>query len=270
MKAHAANVTGTTRLTEEMIRVHFSSEAIKGKELPFTDHYVKLLFVPEDADYAWPFDLAKLRLGVESKFMPIKRTYTLRNVDTDKGTFDIDFVYHGDNGLAGVWANRAQAGDVIPYVGPGGAWAPSSATSHYMLVGDESAAPAILEAVAALPDGATADVYLEVSNNEMILPVDQKEGVTFKWVLRDGAVHGTRLCEAIRSNPAPSAQWFVHGVAEMIKDLRKFLFVENSVAKEDVSISGYWRLGMTEDQWQASKREFVEQLAAEEEELKNN
>lgn len=269
MKAHEALVTGTTRLTEEMVRVHFSSEAVKGKDLPFTDHYVKLLFVPEDADYAWPFDLAKLRLAVESKFMPIKRTYTLRNVDTKNGTFDIDFVYHGDHGLAGVWAAGAQAGDVLPYVGPGGAWAPSE-SGHYVLAGDESAAPAVLEAVKALPHDATADVYLEVSNEDVILPVEHRDGVTFKWVLRDGAVHGSRLCEAIRSNPAPDAKWFIHGVAEMIKDLRRYLFVENNVAKEDVSISGYWRLGMTEDQWQSSKREFVEQLAAEEEELKNN
>lgn len=267
MKAHEAIVTGTTKLTDEMVRVHFQSDGIKGKELTFTDHYVKLLFVPENADYAWPFDLAKLRASVEQKFMPIKRTYTLRNIDVDAGTFDIDFYYHGDQGLAGVWAASAQRGDVLPYVGPGGAWAPSESNQHYVLAGDESAAPAILEAVGALPEGATADVYLEVSNADMMLPVDQKDGVTYKWVLRDGAVHGTRLCEAIRANPVPDAQWFIHGVAEMIKDLRRFLFVENSVAKEQVSISGYWRLGMTEDQWQSSKREFVAQLDAEEQEL---
>lgn len=50
----------------------------------------------------------------------------------------------------------------------------------------------------------------------------------------------------------------------MVKETRKFLFVEGNVDKADASISGYWRLGMTEDQWQASKREFNEQNEAEE------
>jgi len=46
----------------------------------------------------------------------------------------------------------------------------------------------------------------------------------------------------------------------MIKELRRFLFVDGGVDKKDVSISGYWRLGMTEDQWQSSKRDFVTEL----------
>jgi hypothetical protein len=46
----------------------------------------------------------------------------------------------------------------------------------------------------------------------------------------------------------------------MIRDLRRFLFVDGGVAKEDVSISGYWRLGMVEDEWQASKRDFNREI----------
>lgn len=271
MVAHEAKVTGTTWLTDEMVRVHFASDALAEKDLPFADHYVKLLFVPEGAGYAWPFDLAEIRRGVEPQFMPIKRTYTLRNVDQQAGTFDIDFVVHGDEGLAGVWATKAQPGDVLPFVGPGGAWAPEGAP-HFVLAGDESAAPAILEAVAKLAPNATADVLIEVSSEQAKLPVEQQENVTYKWIFRNGAVHGARLCEAIRMSniPMDNAKWFIHGVAEMIKDVRRFLFVENNVAKEDVSISGYWRLGMTEDEWQSSKREFTEFIMAEEAELENS
>ena len=57
---------------------------------------------------------------------------------------------------------------------------------------------------------------------------------------------------------------FVHGVAEMIKDLRRFLFVELGLHRSDVSISGYWRSGMNEDGWQSSKHEFVAGMEAEE------
>lgn len=83
---------------------------------------------------------------------------------------------------------------------------------------------------------------------------------------RDGATHGTLLIDALRQDgyPTKKTSWFIHGVAEMVKETRKFLFVEGNVDKADASISGYWRLGMTEDQWQASKREFNEQNEAEE------
>src|SRR5690625_6660794 len=51
----------------------------------------------------------------------------------------------------------------------------------------------------------------------------------------------------------------------MIKEMRRFLFVESEIPREDVSISGYWRIGMTEDQWQSSKQEFNADIEAEEE-----
>ena len=53
----------------------------------------------------------------------------------------------------------------------------------------------------------------------------------------------------------------------MIKEMRRFLFVESEIPREDVSISGYWRIGMTEDQWQSSKQEFNAEIEAEEERL---
>ena len=69
---------------------------------------------------------------------------------------------------------------------------------------------------------------------------------------------------AVRSAGIPHhrTSWFVHGVAEMIKELRRFLFVDSGVPREDVSISGYWRIGMTEDQWQESKKDFNAELEA--------
>lgn len=91
------------------------------------------------------------------------------------------------------------------------------------------------------------------------------------WVTRNGATHGTELSRVVRQAGVPEGKktgWFIHGVAEMIKEMRRFLFVESEIPRQDVSISGYWRIGMTEDQWQASKREFNAQIEAEEESAK--
>ena len=135
-----------------------------------------------------------------------------------------------------------------------------------------------LEGLAALPALATSFTLIEVADAaaEMPLPTELGAGHEVRFVHRNGATHGTALVQALReycsgtafeANGIPRAAataWFVHGVAEMVKEVRSLLFVELGVAKDDASISGYWRLGMTEDQWQASKMEFVAQAEAEE------
>lgn len=268
-RAREATVTQITRLSRELVRISFDCPDIQGEELPHTDHYIKLLFVPEEADYAWPFDLAEIRENQPRHLQPVTRTYTFRRVDTEAGTFEVDFVTHGAAGLAGPWAQQAEVGDTIAFAGPGGAWHPGADYEHFVLAGDESAAPAIAAAIENLPAGATATAYVEIADEQARFAMPTPEGVDLHWVHRDGATHGTALSEAVRGAGIPQRRtgWFIHGVAEMIKELRRFLFFDNSVDKADVSISGYWRIGMTEDQWQASKGEFNAEIAAEEEKL---
>lgn len=269
MKATEATVTAVNRLTADLVRISFDCPGLKGVELPYTDHYIKLLFVPEEADYAWPFDLAAIKETYPRHLQPVTRTYTFRRHDTAAGTFEVDFVTHGAAGLAGPWAQQAQVGDVIAFVGPGGAWHPAAEYEHFMLIGDESAAPAVAAAVENLPADATADVFIEVADENAHFEMPQPDGVELHWVHRDGATHGHELSAAVRAAgiPAKRASWFVHGVAEMLKELRRFLFFDHDVDKTEVSISGYWRIGMTEDQWQGSKQEFNAAIEAQEQEL---
>ena len=249
--ARQATVTAVRRLSPDLLRLSFSCPDLAGEELPHTDHYIKLVF------------------GDGDEPRPVTRTYTFRRVDTTTGDFDLDFVIHGDQGLAGPWAARAEVGDTLHFRGPGGAWHPGQDYDHFVLAGDEAAAPAIAAAVENLPAGATADVYLEIAGAGAEFEMPTPEGVNLNWVHRDGATHGTELSAAVRAGGIPQrrASWFIHGVAEMIKELRRFLFVDGGVDRADVSISGYWRIGLTEDQWQASKREFTAEAEAEESHL---
>ncbi|MCS5479042.1 siderophore-interacting protein [Corynebacterium sp. YIM 101645] len=241
-----ATVTNVRRLTDELVRISFDSPGLVGVDLPHTDHYIKLVF------------------GGEDEPRPVTRTYTFRRINTETGRFDVDFVTHGSDGLAGPWAQRAEVGETVTFLGPGGAWSPGEGYEHFLFAGDESAAPAIAAGVEKLPAGATAEVYIEIEDAASTFEMPEPAGVRLHWVPRNGATHGTKLSAAVRSAgvPAKRTSWFVHGVAEMIKELRRFLFVDNGVAREDVSISGYWRIGMTEDQWQASKQEFNAELEA--------
>ena len=142
-KANEATVTGRRQLSPDLVRLSLNSPAFVGKELAFTDHYIKLLFTPEGADYSWPFDIEKVREEQPRDKQPVTRTYTLINLDPETGDFDVDFVTHGDFGLAAPWARTVELGAKIGFFGPGGAWGPGEEYEHFVFAGDESAAPAI-------------------------------------------------------------------------------------------------------------------------------
>ncbi len=108
----------------------------------FTDHYVKLLFPRPDVAYPEPFDMEKVRAELPREQWPSTRTYTVRAWDAEAGELTIDFVHHGDSGLAGPWAANARPGDEIFFNGPGGAYAPRADAGWHLLAGDESAIPA--------------------------------------------------------------------------------------------------------------------------------
>ncbi|WP_226347172.1 siderophore-interacting protein [Agilicoccus flavus] len=265
--ARSVTVVGARRLTPDLVRVEFTGEDLVALgELEFTDHYVKLLFPPPGADYTWPFEPARIREQLPREQWPVTRTYTIRAFDRAARRMTIDFVVHGDAGLAGPWAAAAAPGDVMQFMGPGGGWGPDPAADVHLLVGDESAIPAVAAALDALPEGARALVHLEVRDAAGQVPLRDLPGLAVNWVHRGDAAYGRPLAAAVRAAGLPEGdvRAFVHGEAEMVRDLRRFLFVENGVPKDRVSISGYWRAGLNEDGWQSGKQEFMAGVEAEE------
>jgi NADPH-dependent ferric siderophore reductase len=265
--ARSATVHRTAWVAPQLVRVVLGGEDLRTMPpLEFTDHYVKLLFPPVGADYRWPFDPDHLRATLPPDQWPVTRTYTIRAFDPVKAEMSIDFVVHGDEGLAGPWAAAAEPGDRIGFFGPGGAYAPDATADHHLLIGDEAAVPAIAVTLERLPVQAVADVFVEVAGpgQEIDLPVTER--TCLRHVHRLGRPYGDALVDAVRAHGLPSGALdvFVHGNAEMVRRLRRWLFVEHRVERRRVSISGYWRTGQTEDRWQASKREFNAQMEAEE------
>nr|WP_278256758.1 siderophore-interacting protein [Nocardioides convexus] len=117
------------------------------------------------------------RPSLENGGRPTLRTYTALAPDVAAGTLSIDFVVHGDEGIAGPWAAAAQPGDTIAVRGPGGAYAPDPAADWHLLAGDEAAIPAIRQALAALPADAQGYVVLQVDGASYQQDVEVPAGV---------------------------------------------------------------------------------------------
>ena len=264
---HTGRVERVERLTPHMIRVVLGGEGLAAFDTNgSTDSYVNLLFpapAPEDPE---TFDLEAARAELPRDQWPVTRTYTVRSWDPATREMSIDFVHHGDLGLAGVWAAGARHGDRLRFLGPGGAYAPDPEADWHLLAGDESSLPAIAAALDHLPEGATAHVFLEVENTAEEQKLTEGENVHVRWLHRGDAIPGSLLVPAVRELEFPDGRVhaFVHGEAGFVRDLRRMLRVDLGLAKEQLSISGYWRLGRNEDGWQASKAEWNKSVEAEE------
>ncbi|MGW6460487.1 siderophore-interacting protein [Streptomyces sp. NPDC055078] len=267
-KPYEARVVHTEQLTPHMTRVVLGGDGLAGFGLEdFTDHYVKLLFAPDGVSYPQPFDIDRIREEFPREQWPANRTYTVRSWDPVQREMTIDFVVHGDQGLAGPWAARARIGDTIWILGPGGGYAPDPAADWHLLVGDESALPAIAAALERMPEGAVVHAFVEIENAEEQLKIVAPAGVDIQWLHRAGRPVGDALVSAVTGLEFPAGQVcaFVHGEAGFVKDLRRHLRIERQVPREQLSISGYWRVGKTDEAWRAVKREWNEQVEREQE-----
>jgi NADPH-dependent ferric siderophore reductase len=248
-----------------MVRVFAGGEGFGTFEAKdATDQYVKIWFLDPELDVELPVDVAELKETLPADKLPVTRTYTVRSVNHAAGEIAIDFVVHGDEGLAGPWALKAQPGDWVMFTGPGGAYSPDPAADWYLLAGDDSALPAIAAAIEALPEHALGHALIEVDSAADIQHLNAPAGLQFHWLFRQGQVPGTttllRDAVAALDWPAGEVDAFVHGERGAIKSLRDVLFQDRGLHRKQVSISGYWAYGRAEDAFQAEKRTEVGQI----------
>lgn len=267
-QVHLARVVRSEQLTPHMVRVVLGGPGLAEFEAGrFTDHYVKLLFPVPGVEYPEPFDIVRIRADFPRDQWPVTRTYTVRSWAPSARELTLDFVVHGDEGLAGPWARQARPGDEIRFLGPGGAYLPGPDTDWHLLAGDESALPAIAAALEAMPADACVRALIEVEGPPEEQKLSLPDTASLVWLHRGTARVGEKLVKAVRELefPAGTPQAFVHGEAGFVKELRRHLRLERGLEREQLSISGYWRLGHDEDGWQASKKEWKAQVEAEQE-----
>ncbi|MFI7601509.1 siderophore-interacting protein [Actinoplanes sp. NPDC049681] len=260
--ARTGVVTRVEQLTPHMVRIVVGGDGLREVQAgEFTDHYVKVLFPRPGVAYPEPFDMGAIRETMPLDAWPAVRTYTVRRWDPEVPELWLDFVVHGDEGIAGPWAASARPGDVVRFTGPGGGYAPDPAAGWHLLAGDESALPAIAAALERMPAGARVHAFVEVAD----AAEEQKLDAGVTWLHRGGRPVGEALVAAVRDLewPAGDVQAFVHGEAGFVKELRRLLRVEKQIPAARLSISGYWRRGLNEDGWQSSKREWNQQVEAE-------
>ena len=143
---HSFTVVATDQIAPHIVRVVLGGNGFDTFEpSSFADSYVKVVIVPSGVDVTGlprPLTLDSFD-GLPENQRPTVRTYTVRRADAERREVTIDFVVHGDHGVAAPWAANVRPGDPAYLMGPSGAYAPDPAADWYLFAGDEAAIPAI-------------------------------------------------------------------------------------------------------------------------------
>ena len=257
-----AYVLETSRPTPSLVRVVLEGGGLAGFAMPeATDAYVNVALPPAGAPYDAVFDPKVVRDQHPAETWPARRRYTVRAWDAEARRLTLDFVVHGDEGVAGPWAAAAQTGDVLVFEGPGGGYRPDPAADWHLLVGDESALPAIAASVEVLPAGARAVVRLLCDDADHELALDSAADLDVAWLHR-AAGESLEAAVAALDWPAGTVHAFVHGEADEIRAIRRHLLTERGVTRAQMSCSPYWRRAFTDEAWRRVKRDFVQAMDA--------
>jgi NADPH-dependent ferric siderophore reductase len=263
MAAHHGEVLTTTRLTPTLVRVVLGGPGLDAFEMPEdTDAYVNVAIPPRGADYGPVFDPREVLATHPAEMAPARRRYTVRRWDAASRELTLDFVVHGDAGAAGPWALRARVGDVLVLNGPGGGYRPDPGAAWHLMVGDESAVPAIAASLEALAPGDRAVVRLVCDGPEHEVALTSAADVDLVWLHRGSSAAGLAEAVAALAFPDGSPQVFVHGEAEEVREVRRHLVLERGLPVGPMSCSPYWRRGMTDEQWRSVKKEFTAAMDA--------
>jgi NADPH-dependent ferric siderophore reductase len=251
-------VLAVERLTPRMIRVVVGGDDLaRFRAGEFTDHYVKLQLPAVGAPYTAPFDAEGIKARLPREQWPRTRTFSVRAWDPQKRRLTIDFVYHGDAGVAGRWAAAARPGDRLQLLGPGGAYAPSPEAPWHLMIGDASVIPAIAASLERIPAGVPVHVLLDVEDEREQQPLSTPGDLRLQWLHSE-----QELAEAVRALdfPAGTPHVFLHGEASTVRELRRHLLVDRAIPRESVSVSGYWKRSRTEEGWRDDKAEWNRQV----------
>ena len=233
-RAYRTHVVRTARLSPHFLRVTVTADDLKhfgpagtartqdaaAASPPAWDQRIKLFLTRDDGSYpelglfsdppaATAQWYAAWRQLDAAQRNPI-RTYTVRSIRTHARQIDIDFVTHveedGSSGPAATWALAAEPGEELVVIGPdrrseepgGGIDFTPGTARDLLLIGDETATPAICSILEGLPETYSGEAYLEVPTAADVAEVASRSSVRVHWLPREGAEAGAALTAAVQ------------------------------------------------------------------------
>lgn len=177
------------------------------------------------------------------------RAYTIRRLDHQQGTLDIDMLLHGGehaDGPVSGWAATAQVGEAVVFGGPRNSGFDLQAdTRRLLLGGDATALPAMMAILESLPENVEAWVWIEVADRDELQPLHTRAELRARWLadaaqLPPGALLAQSVIEAA---DRPFDQVWLAGESASMKRLRQHFLQTLAMPADRVAAKAYWKYG---------------------------
>jgi len=230
-------------LSPHMRRIVLGGPELEGFHSASPDDHIKMFFPNPDGAFVTPI------LGPNGPELPVgavpspMRDYTPRLHDAAAGTLAVDFVLHGD-GPASSWAAQARVGDAIVLGGPRGSFVPADDYDHYVLIGDETALPAIGRWLGEMPAGRKATVLIEIPEDADRQDLPTRADAHITWLPRNGVPgEKSELLENALDDLEidGDAFWWIACESRRSRMMRKFLEGHRNVPRQWIRSTGYWK-----------------------------
>ena len=237
-------------LTPSMRRITLAGPDLEGFHSPSFDDHVKLFLPAEQGGKPVMPTLGPDGLEFPADApRPATRDYTPRRYDPVAQELDIDFVLH-HSGPATDWATQASVGDYLGIGGPRGSFVIPTGFDWHLLIGDETALPAIGRRLEELPQGTQAIAILKTSGVASRLEFETRCDARIEWLVDEPVsgdadpAQGTEALErAVRSLALPKGEGYVWAAGEYtaIQRVREYLVKERGLDKGRIRAASYWR-----------------------------
>lgn len=221
LKLREVTVARINRVSPGFASITFQGEALADfTSLSFDDH-VKFMFNDANGEQ-------------------VRRDYTPRRIDTGAREIDIEFALHGHGGAA-EWARNATIGQRAVIGGPRGSMILPLAMDWHLLIGDDSALPAVTRRLEELPAGARVDAVLLVGAADRRAFATRTDA-RIHWVDSDDAL--LQVLKDLPLQPGAGLAWG-GGEAALMARVRQVL-VETGMPRQAAKISAYWKRGVAD------------------------
>lgn len=241
----AARVVAYEPRSTSMQRLTLAGPELVGLERGDAASSVRLLLPADDGELELPSWNGNEFLLDDGRRARI-RTLTPLAVRDDGASaeLDVDVVLHGDSPLTR-WARAATPGTPAAVSGTGSGYVAPEGTTSLVVLGDESAVPAVTTLLEDLPPELSVDVVLEHRHDAEPVELPDRDGASVRWVVSapDAAPCDALVAAASNLEPPAGSQVWAAGEAAGVQRLRRRFFDELGMSRRGSSIRGYWKHG---------------------------
>jgi len=246
LKFRLLQVKRVHAVTPHLVRITLTGDDLHDFASDSFDDHVKVFFPEPGAQRpVMPTAGPQGPVFPDDQPRPVARDYTPRRYDRDSAELDIEFALHGV-GPAATWAAQAQIGQYLGVGGPRGSMVIPQGYDWHLLIGDETALPAIGRRLEELPAGTRVAAVLEVASPEARIDFDTVADLFVVWRYRsESDDDSSTLLDAVRATYLPDGEGYVWAAGESasIRAVRHHLCTERGVDKARIRAASYWKQG---------------------------